>query len=309
MTQIGLMIEGQDGLTWARWKNLLKAAEDYGFQCLFRSDHYTIGPPDNESLETFVSLTYAASHTSRIEFGSLVAPTTFRQPALTVRMASAIDDLSGGRLVLGLGAGWHEREHKQFGIPFYDKAIRFEMFEDALEITSRLLKSDVPVSYTGKHFSLDEAILLARPQRTGGPRLLIGGNGPKKTLPLVAKFADEWNAVGIPVSAVKERNALLDTLLIENGRKPTDVKRSLMTTVLFGKTDAEVAALVAQHPGKEQSDADPIRVIGTASGVIDHLGKFVEAGVERFMLRWYDFDDIAGLEALAKAILPHFHKS
>ena len=307
MTQIGLMIEGQYGLTCTRWQRLLKAAEDYGFQCVFRSDHYTIGPPDLESLETFVSLTYAASTTSRIEFGSLVAPTTFRQPALTTRMAAAIDDLSGGRMVLGLGAGWHEREHKQFGIPFYDKTIRFEMFEDALEITTKLLKSDVPVSYSGKHFSLDEAILLARPQRAGGPRLLIGGNGPKKTLPMVAQYADEWNAVGIAASAVKERNAILDNLLTTKGRKPEDVKRSFMSRIIYGKTDAEVQAKLVKEPGNEQSEADPNRFVGTGPAIVDQIGKFVDAGVERFMLQWNEFDDIDGIESLAKEVLPHFH--
>ena len=229
MTQIGLMLEGQAGLTWARWQRLLKAAEDYGFQCMFRSDHFTIGPPDEESLETWVSLTYAASHTKRIEFGTCVSPVTFRNPALLTRMAASIDDLSSGRLVLGLGAGWHEREHKQFGIPFYDKSTRMEMLEDALEVTTKLLKSDMPVSYSGKHFSLDEAILLPRPQRPGGPRVLIGGNGPTKTMPMAAKYADEWNAVFLPVSQAKERNQLMDNLLATNGRKPSDVKRSLMT--------------------------------------------------------------------------------
>jgi F420-dependent oxidoreductase-like protein len=308
MTQIGLMFEGQYGLTWARWQKLLKAAEDYGFQCVFRSDHYTIGPPDQDSLETFVSLTYAASHTSRIEFGSLVAPVTFRQPALTARMAAAIDDLSGGRMVLGLGMGWHEREHKQFGIPFYDKSTRIEMFEDALEVTTKLLKSDTPVSYKGKHFSLDEAILLPRPQRPGGPRLLIGGNGPKKTPSLVAKYADEWNAVGLPASEMKKRNALLDNLLTENGRKPSDVKRSLMTHITYGKTDAEVQAKLVKEPGKPQTDDDPNHFVGTGSRVVDQIGKFVDAGVERFMMEWSDFDDLAGIESLAREVLPHFHK-
>ncbi len=308
MTQIGIMLEGQAGLTWARWQSILKAAEDYGFQCVFRSDHFTIGPPDEESLETWVSLTYAASHTSRIEFGTCVSPVTFRHPALLTRMAASVDDLSGGRLVLGLGVGWHEREHKQFGIPFYDKSTRIEMFEDALEVTTKLLKSDTPVSYTGKHFSLDEAILLPRPQRAGGPRLLIGGNGPKKTLPLVAQFADEWNAVGIAASQVKERNDLLDNLLTEGGRKPTDVKRSFMSRILFGTSDAEVQAKLVKEPGKEQTDADPIRFVGTGSRVVDQIGKFVDAGVERFMLQWMELDDIKGLEALAKDVLPHFHK-
>lgn len=94
--QIGLMIEGQWGLTWERWRSLLTAAEDYGYQCVFRSDHYTIGPPDQDSLETWVSLTFAAMQTKRLEFGPLVCPTTFRHPALTTRMAAQVDDLSGG---------------------------------------------------------------------------------------------------------------------------------------------------------------------------------------------------------------------
>jgi len=308
MTQIGLMLEGQAGLTWAHWQAILKAAEDFGFQCVFRSDHFTIGPPDEESLETWVSLTYAASHTKRIEFGTCVSPVTFRNPALLTRMAASVDDLSGGRCVLGIGAGWHEREHRQFGVPFYDKATRHEMLEDALEVTTKLLKSDTPVSYNGKHFSLDEAILLPRPQRPGGPRVLIGGNGPKKTLPLVARFADEWNAVGIAASEVKQREALLDNLLTEQGRKPGDVKRSLMTRILYGKTDAAVQAKLAKEPGKPQTDADPIRFVGTGSQIVDQIGKFVDAGVERFLLQWLELDDLDDIESLAKEVLPHFHK-
>lgn len=307
MAQIGLMFEGQAGLTWARWQRLLKAAEDYGFQCVFRSDHFTIGPPDEESLETWVSLTYAASHTSRIEFGTCVSPVTFRHPALLTRMAAAVDDLSGGRLVLGLGVGWHEREHTQFGIPFYDKPTRFEMFEDALEVTTRLLKSDTPVSYSGKHFSLQDAILLPRPQRPNGPPVMIGGNGPTKTLPMVAKYADEWNAVFMPAAELKERQALLNQLLADNRRKPGDVKRSLMTRVIFGKTDAEVQAKLGNESDGDDP-SNPRRIVGTASAVVDQIGKFVEAGVERFMLQWLDLDDIDSLEAIAKTVLPQFHK-
>lgn len=307
MTQIGLMLEGQAGLTWERWQRILKAAEDYGFQCVFRSDHYTTGDTKEESLEAWVSLTYAASHTSRIEFGTCVSPVTFRQPAMLTRMAAAIDDLSGGRLILGLGVGWNELEHKQFGVPFYDKPTRFEMFEDALEVTTKLLKSDTPVSYSGKHFSLDDALLLPHPQRPGGPRVMIGGNGPTKTMPLVAKYADEWNAVFMAASELKEREALLDKLLAENGRKPTDVKRSLMTRILYGKTDAEVKAKLEKEPG-EHDNNNPRRIIGTGSAVVDQIGKFVEAGVERFMLQWLELDDIDGIESLAKEVLPHFHK-
>src|SRR5258707_4288584 len=121
MTQIGLMFEGQAGVTWARWQRLVQAAEDLGYQCVFRADHFSIRRPYEESLEAWVSLTYAASHTQRIEFGSLVSPITFRHPALLARMAASVDDLSNGRLVVGLGSGWYEHEPRCIGIFIYEK--------------------------------------------------------------------------------------------------------------------------------------------------------------------------------------------
>jgi F420-dependent oxidoreductase-like protein len=309
MAQIGIMIEGQDGLTWERWGRLLQAAEDFGYQCLFRSDHYTNGsPPDKDSLELWTSLTYAAVSTHRIEFGPLVAPVTFRHPALTVRMAAAVDDLSGGRLVLGLGAGWNEYEHKKFGIPFYDVSTRFDMFTEALELTGRLLLSDGPVSYQGKHFTLDDAQLLPHPKRPGGSPILIGGKGPKRTMPLVAKYADEWNGVFIPMDVYKERSALLDDLLRQNGREPGDVKRSLMTQVVFGKDDTALQNKLAIRGGTPAEELiNHGLIVGTASSITDQIGKWVEAGVERFMLQWIDQEDIEGLELIARDVLPHFH--
>ncbi|MEZ4668690.1 MAG: TIGR03560 family F420-dependent LLM class oxidoreductase [Anaerolineae bacterium] len=304
--QIGLMLEGQWGLTWARWCHLLKLAEDYGFQCVFRSDHYTIGPPDDDSLETFVSLTFAASFTTRIEFGPLVAPTTFRHPALTARMAAAIDDLSGGRFVLGLGTGWHEREHKQFGIPFYDVPTRIEMLHDALEVTTRLFQSDSPVSYSGKHYSLDEAILLPRPQRKNGPPILIGGNGRKKTLPMVAKYADEWNAVHAMPDNCREGNMLLDELLANEGRQVTDVKRSLMLQCIIGRDEADLAD--KRHLSLTFDDPTRGNIVGTPSYVVERIGQYSEARIERIMLMMRDQTDLDGLELLAKEVLPHFHK-
>ena len=311
--QIGLMIEGQLGLTWARWKRILQTAEDGGYQSVFRSDHFTTGPNDFDSLELWASLTYAAAHTERIEFGPLVAPVTFRHPSMTVRYAAAVDDLSEGRLVLGMGAGWNEREHKQFGLPFYDFPTRFDMLEEALEITSRLFFTDGPVTYAGRHFSLEEAQLLPRPKRPGGPPILIGGAGPKRTLPLVARYAEEWNTGGRPIEEYKERAALLDELLKTNGREPSDVKRSMMVfTVLAADGGALQTRLdeLGQMFDQEMK-ADELRArgaaVGTVSEIVDRLGRYAEAGVERFMLQWFFQEDIAGMEQVASAVLPHFH--
>lgn len=307
MAAIGLMLEGQMGLTWERWRRILAAAEDLDYQCVFRSDHFVNPqPPDEESLEAWVSLTYAATETSFIEFGTLVSPVTFRHPSMLVRTAAAIDDLSGGRLVFGLGAGWNEREHRAFGVPFYDRKTRFAMLKDALEITVRLLTSDKPTSYPGEHFALDNAVLLPRPERVGGPPILIGGNGVKQTLPLAAEYADEWNAVWLDPATYRERNVLLDELLRERGRAPGEVKRSLMTRVDFAKDDADWRRIKSERK-LEDVTADSKTIGGTASMVIDQIGAFIDAGAERLMLQWLQLDDMDRLEALAKDVLPHFH--
>src|SRR5512137_2445052 len=138
MLEIAIMLEGQNGLNWPRWQKLAAAVEALGFAGLYRSDHFTNADgPDQDSLELWVSLTWLATHTRRIEFGPLVTPVSFRHPTLTARMAAAVDDLSDGRLTLGLGAGWQEREHTNFGLELLGLKERFSRFEEGLEVISR----------------------------------------------------------------------------------------------------------------------------------------------------------------------------
>ena len=300
---VALMIEGQNGLTWPRWQRLARAAEDLGFAGLYRSDHYTnANAPDLDSLELWVSLTWLASHTSRIEFGPIVSPVSFRHPALTARMAAQVDDLSGGRLQLGLGAGWQEREHTNFGMDLLEIGPRFRRFREALDVVSALLKSDAPVSYSGEYYRLSEAVLLPRPQRPGGPPITIGGNGPQRTLPLTAKYADEWNAVFVPPARFRELSDQLDALLAVEGRDPAAVRRSLMQGSAYGKDDAQLAARLAGRD-RAQLEARGLLVGGPAE-VVERLGAFAAAGVQRVMVQWLDLDDIAGLEHFAANVLP-----
>jgi F420-dependent oxidoreductase-like protein len=300
--EVAIMLEGQNGLNWPRFQRIARAVDDLGFVGLFRSDHFTNAEaPDIDSLELWVSLTWLASHTKNIEFGPMVSPVSFRNPVFTARMGKDVDDLSGGRLVLGVGAGWQVREHRNFGFDLLEVGPRLNRFEEGLEVITRLLRSDEPVSYAGKYYRLEDAILLPRPQRPGGPRLLIGGNGPQRTLPLAARFAEEWNGVFVPASRYAELNAHLSSLLEAEGRDPKSVRRSLMTNVLFGRDGAEVTRKVGDRDRAALQERGIL--MGTQHALQDQLGALEEAGVQRVLLQWLDLDDIDGLEAFAKAIL------
>jgi len=311
MIETAIMIEGQNGLNWSRWQKIANAVEDLGFNGLFRSDHYTNAePPDKDSLELWVSLTWLASHTKRIEFGPLVSPVSFRQPTMTARIAAAVDDLSGGRLTLGLGAGWQEREHTNYSWDLLDVPQRFARFEEGLNIITQLLHSNRPVNFKGDFYQISEGCLLPRPSRPAGPPILIGGNGPKRTLPLVAHFANEWNAVYIPPGKIRELNMILDNLLNSEGRDPQDVRRSLMTGCIFGKSDAEVDQKVNERTKGKLTRAQLAErglVVGTANEIVDQLGTIGQAGIQRIMLQWIDLDDVDGLEAFGKSILPQIN--
>jgi len=308
MIELAIMIEGQNGLNWHRWQQIGKAVEELGFSGLYRSDHYTNSrPPDKDSLELWVSLTWLASNTRRIEFGSLVSPLSFRNPTMTARMASAVDDLSGGRFHLGLGAGWQEREHNNFGWDLLAIPDRFARFEEGLEVITKLLTSDEPSDFSGNFYRLDGAILLPRPQRKGGPPIVIGGNGPRRTLPLVARYATEWNAIMTPASKIIELNTQLDKFLDENDRAPEDVKRSLMSGFYFAydEQDAKQQAAIRNQTPEELRKTG--RIFGTANQIVDQLGELEEAGLYRVMLQWLDLDDLERLEIMANKILPQIN--
>jgi F420-dependent oxidoreductase-like protein len=296
---IAIMIEGQNGLNWPRWQRLARAVEDLGFAGLYRSDHFTNpNPPDLDSLELWVSLTWLAAATKRIEFGPLVTPFSFRHPAMTARMAAAVDDLSGGRLVLGLGAGWQDREHANFSFDLMDLRGRFRRFDEGVQLVVRLLRDPSPVTFAGRHYQMRDAVVLPRPARAGGPPILIGGNGANRTLGLTARYADVWNAVYVPPVRFAALSQSLTEKVQKAGRDPRRVRRTLMTGVAFGRTDSEVTeALRGRDAGQFQGRGG---VVGTATAVADQLGAFAAAGVECVMLQWLDLDALDRLEALAR---------
>lgn len=315
MIDISLMIEGQNGLNWPRWQRLVIETERLGFAGLFRSDHFTNGQgPLLDSLETIVSLSYLADHTQRIHFGPLVAPLSFRHPTLLARQAVALDDLSGGRMILGVGAGWQAREHAMFGHDLGDVPTRMARLEEGLRVLTLLLRSDEPATYRGRFFQLQDALILPRPQRAGGPHLLIGGIGVKRTLPLVARYADIWNALMVTPDEFRALSAHLDDLLQAEGRPSSAVRRTLMTNITFAPDRQSLASkLKVSDAGAGSAQLDEAvasmrasrkNIVGTPEMVREQIAAYAEAGVQELMLQWLDLDDIEGLRALARTVLP-----
>jgi alkanesulfonate monooxygenase SsuD/methylene tetrahydromethanopterin reductase-like flavin-dependent oxidoreductase (luciferase family) len=319
--EISLSSEAQFGMTWPKWRALVSAAETLGFAGLFRADHFTIQsqPPDEDALELIVSLTYLADHSRRLHFGPLVAPLSMRDPIMLARQASHLDDLSGGRMVLGIGAGWNVREHAMFGYRLGDNATRFARFEEGLEVITRLLRSPERVTFAGRFFNLTDAILLPRPTRPGGPRLLIGGSGLKRTLPLAARYADIWNGDLLTPADFRERSGALDGMVQAAGRDPKAVKRTNSVFIVCGRDEAENERRVATFRRFWPDVADAAlpealqwlrtnlrALVGTPPEIVEQMAAYAEAGVEELMLHWVDTDETEGLQLLSEQVLPHF---
>jgi F420-dependent oxidoreductase-like protein len=301
MLDVGLMIEGQLGVTWQRWQRIAETVEKAGYAGLYRSDHFTDAEgPHLEALELMTSLTCLAMSTRDLAFGAVVSPVSFRDPRILAWQAAAIDQIAPGRLRLGLGAGWNEREHREFGFDLLDVEGRFQRFREAIEVVTRLLHQEGPATFSGEFYQLDGAELVPNPVRQGRIPIVIGGNGPRRTLPLAAQYADEWNGVYLAPDQFRERNRLLDELAREAGRQPDSIKRTLMTRVIFGLDDEQVTQRL------EGQDADELRasgrIVGTADQIASQLREWEAAGAQGIRLQWVDdLDDLAGMEALGRA--------
>ncbi|MCC7363553.1 MAG: LLM class F420-dependent oxidoreductase [Dehalococcoidia bacterium] len=313
---IGLMVEGQNGLTWERWRHILQLAERLGFPTVFRSDHYFIGQ-QQDSLDAYLSFVMAASETSSIRFGPLVSPVTFRSPVDVARMAAQVDVLSGGRFVMGMGAGWNEPEHVAYGIPFPPVRERFDRLEEAIHVAKALWEPG-PATYEGRYYRLDGAECLPKPSSPGRPPILIGGGGEKRTLKLVAKYADEWNCVNLSPDAYAAKVAVLERHCEAEGRDPATIRRSMMAFGIVGPTERDLdhATAVLQgmfaRPGAAAASPAEFReglrargmLVGTTDQVVDTLGQLAGHGLQEVQFQHFNFDDDAVPEYLAAEVAP-----
>jgi F420-dependent oxidoreductase-like protein len=312
VAEIGIMIEGQEDLTWERLFRLAEAVEVLGFACLFRSDHLTSldGSPQRASLALWPSLTALALSTKRIRFGPMVCPMTFRHPAMLAKMAAAVDVLSGGRLDLGIGAGWNAYEHRMFGLEYPPYPTRLEMLDEGAEVI-KALWSGQPTTYDGKHYRLETAE--SYPLPVVKPSTIIMGGKGKRTLQIVAKHATEWNFSYEGVTAFREKSAQLDENCTASGRDPATLRRSVMIPFVIGQDETTLQSRLEAHRAKFSTlppDLASWHAAGFPGGspqqLVDQLKLFEAAGVERFMLQHNDLDDLDSLELLAREVLPKF---
>jgi alkanesulfonate monooxygenase SsuD/methylene tetrahydromethanopterin reductase-like flavin-dependent oxidoreductase (luciferase family) len=210
VVELSIQVEGF-GLTWPRWKRLVDMVEGFGFAGLYSCDHFMFpGAPGVPVLEMSLALGYVADHTRRVRFGPVVAPLSYRDPAMLARQAMALDDLSDGRMVLGVGAGWIEDEHTRFGYDLGDVRTRMDRLAEGLEVITRLCRTDGPVSFEGRYFRLRDAQIAPRSPRQRGPTIMIGGKGMGRLLQLIVRYGDVWTSSRLPLEVFRERSRQLD---------------------------------------------------------------------------------------------------
>jgi F420-dependent oxidoreductase-like protein len=314
---LGVMVEGQEGLTWERWRQIMACVEALGFESLWRSDHFmSIVDADRDSLETWVALTLVAAETTRLRFGPLVCPITFRHPSLLARMAAAVDTLSGGRLVLGMGAGWNDQEHRAFGLPFPPMRERMDRLEEGLEVIARLLR-DEPARFAGRYYQLEGPN--PRPKPAQRPRIpvLIGTTSGRRMLRIVARYADEWDVPGVITPALyRAKRERLAAYCREINRDPREIRHCVSTAFLIGRNEREILRrmeamqrlmphLASLHPS---GVLDALRkeewLVGTPEQIVAALRALADEGVERVMLQHNDQTDFEALELMAREVMP-----
>jgi len=297
--RIGLMVEGQNGLTWERWIHIIQTAERLGLSSVCRSDHYFIGA-HKSSLDAYLTFAIAARETKRIRFGPLVSPVTFRSPIDVGRMAAQINQLSNGRFLLGLGAGWYQAEHDQHGIPFPPVKERFDRLEEAINVI-KALWGQGPATYEGRYYKVREIDCLPKPVSGAGTPILIGGKGEKRTLPMVARYADEWNAVNDKVDVYRQKTEVLAAECEKLGRDPATVHRSMMAFGLVAGDGRSLDRLTRHHMEMSGATGSPADyraakveqsnwIVGLTDEVVDKLGAFAELGVEEVQFQVFNFD-------------------
>ena len=298
--------EPQNGASYAQLKDLAQAAEELGFDGFFRSDHYlhtSEGDPGLGPSDAWTTLAGLARDTSRLRLGTLVSSVTYRHPGILAIQVAGVDEMSGGRVELGLGTGWYAREHEAYGIPF--PTARFGLLEEQLDIVTGLWTTppDERFSYDGQHYRLVDAPPFPRPVQQPHPPIVIGGGGRKRTPALAAWFAAEYNTGFVDLATTAARFDQVRAACAVIDRPATDLRLSAAHQLACAIDDATLQARAATH-GSVPDDMRDRGLVGTPDEVVARIRQITELGAARIYLQVQDVTDIAHLELVAHEVLP-----
>jgi F420-dependent oxidoreductase-like protein len=300
--RLRIFASARGGATYGEIARLARHVEHCGFDGFFQPDHYVsvAGNDGRNPTDVWTTLAGLARDTERIRLGSMVSAATFRHPASLAVAVTQIDEMSGGRVELGLGTGWFEREHQAFGIPLPPLKERFDRFEEQLAIVTGLWSSSDGFTFDGTHYRLDDCPPLT-PTQQPAPPIIVGGRGPRRTPEIAARYASEFNVQFAPPGETKELFARVDEASARLGRPA--LRHSVCLNAGAGKTAEEIArrAEFLRPPGARSSDAG---AIGSAAQMVDFLGQYAELGADVVYLRAADFTDLDHLDLIAAEVLP-----
>ncbi|MFG2984891.1 LLM class F420-dependent oxidoreductase [Streptomyces sp. NPDC048258] len=299
-----IFTEPQQGASYETLLTVAKATEDLGFDAFFRSDHYLrMGSADGlpGPTDAWITLAGLARETRRIRLGTLMTAGTFRLPGVLAIQVAQVDQMSGGRVELGLGAGWFEEEHKAYGIPF--PADRMARLEEQLEIVTGLWATEVgdTFDYAGTHYTVEKSPALPKPAQAKVP-VLVGGHGARRTPRLAARYADEFNMPFASVPDSERQFGRVREAAEEAGRKPDDLVYSNALVVCVGKDDAEVARRAAAI-GRDVAELKANGLAGSPAEVVDKIGSYGAIGSSRVYLQLLDLDDLDHLDLISAQVL------
>ena len=303
-----VFVEPQQGATYDDQLAVAKAAEDLGYEAFFRSDHYlkmgdVTGMPG--PTDAWLTLAALARETSSIRLGTLLTSVTFRHPGpLAISMAQ-VDQMSGGRLDIGLGAGWYEDEHTAYGIPFPPLRERFDLLEDTLGALETFWTTPAgeTVTVEGRRVSMTDSPALPKPTQQRPP-VIVGGHGKKRTPALAARFADEFNVPFADLDTVATQYQRVDAACADRGRAPEEIIRSAALVLCCGKDEAEISRR-ADAIGREVDELRTNGAAGTPAEVVDKIGRYAEVGARRIYLQVLDMSDLDHLELVANEVARH----
>ncbi|GAA1929854.1 LLM class F420-dependent oxidoreductase [Nocardioides marmoribigeumensis] len=298
-----IFTEPQQGATYDDLLRVARATEDLGFEAFFRSDHYlgmgTEGLPGPS--DAWITLAGLARDTTTIRLGTLMTSATFRHPGPLAISVANVDQMSGGRVELGIGAGWFEAEHTKYGIPFPATAERFDRLEEQLAVITGLWATAGGFSFAGEHYSVEDSPGLPKPVQQPRPPVIIGGKGKRRTPALTAAYADEFNVPFESAAFSGEQFARVRAACEEAGREPVRLSNALI--LACGRDDAEVDRRL-EAIGQTRETMDGPGVCGTPAQVVEQLGKYAEAGSTRAYLQVLDLADLDHLELVASEVAP-----